>query len=349
MFSSKGGAMKRSILVLFAISVFLFSTFLAAAEKITFAASYRNLTDEYWVVWDAGAKNASESLGAAFLGLSADDDEAKQVADLEVAIARGVKALTVMPATAGALGSLIELCESKHVYAVSMWDRPASLTPDKYKYWVGHITMDSVKQGYTPAKALFEKMGGKGNIVALEGKPGTGSAEDRYLGLSQALKEYPGIKLLGHQTANYNRVDAVKVMEDFLSAYGGKIDGIWSANDDMALGAVEVLKPAGLAGGKIKITGVNATKEAVQAIINGDMTLTVSGDPWDMSGVGICYAYEALKGNILPESKQIIVLPSPVIDASNAKAYFASAFAAVRTADWKKVAAGIEKQIKAAK
>ena len=349
--------MKRLLMLMVVISVVLSAVVVFGAEKkkkaikaekITLACSYRNAVDEYWLHWDSGAKNASEALGAAYLGLSADDDEAKQVADLEVAITRGVKSLTIMPATAGALGSLVELCESKKVFVVSMWDRPASLTPDKYKYWVAHITMDTIKQGYTPAKVLFDKMGGKGNIVAFEGKPGTGSAEDRFEGLNQALKEYPGIKLLAHQTANYTRVDAVKVMEDFLSAYGESIDGIWAANDDMAIGAIEVLKPAGLAGGKIQIVGVNAIKEAIKAIMDGDMYATVSGEPWDMSGLGICYAYNALQGNMLPEKKQILVLPSPVVDASNAKAYYQSHFEGTRTADWKKKVEEVAQAIKAA-
>lgn len=319
-----------------------------AGEKLLLACSTRNSVNEYWLHWFDGAEAAAKGLGADYLAISADDDEAKQVADVEGAIVRGVKALTIMPATAGALGSLVELCESQEVYFVSMWDRPAELHPKDYKYWVGHITMDTVKQGYIPAKVLFDALGGKGKIVALGGMPGTGSAEDRHEGLKQALAEYPGIELLDYQTGNYSRVDAVKVMEDFLSAYGDDIDGVWSANDDMIVGAVEVLKPLGLAGGKIKIVGCDAIKEAIKAIVAGDIYATVSGDPWDMSGLGICYAYNAAMGNILPEDKQVIYLPSPVVDGSTAEEYYESYFVGERTADWKSRAEEVKKLIQEA-
>jgi ribose transport system substrate-binding protein len=340
-------------LIVLLVFAFGSTVFLAFAdrqkdEELLLACSTRNSVNEYWLHWFAGAESAAKGLGADYLGLSADDDEAKQVSDVEGAIVRGVNALTIMPATAGALGSLAELCESQKVYFASMWDRPAELVPSDYEYWVAHITMDTVKQGYTPAKVLFEALGGKGKIVALGGMPGTGSAEDRHEGLKQALAEYPGIELLDYQTGNYNRVDAVKVMEDFLSAYGDEIDGIWAANDDMVVGAIEVLKPLGLAGGKIKIVGVDAIKEAIKAIIDGDMYATVSGDPWDMSGLGICYAYNAAIGNILPEDKQIIYLPSPVVDASNAQEYYDSHFVGERSADWPARAADVTKAIKAA-
>ena len=211
------------------------------AQKILLANSFRNLVNEYWIHWNEGGENAANGLGCEYLSLSAENNEAKQMSDVERAIVRGVDAIAVMPVTAGALGAMVDLCESQKIWLVSMWDRPSALEPKDYRYWVAHITMDTVKQGYIPAKILCEALGGKGKIVAIGGLPGTGSAEDRYEGLKRALNEYPGIELLGYQSGDYNRVKAVKVMEDFLSAYGNKIDGIWCANDDMAVGAIEAV------------------------------------------------------------------------------------------------------------
>ena len=82
--------------------------------------------------------------------------------------------------------------------------------------------------------------------------------------------------------------------------------------------------------------------------MDGDMYATVSGDPWDMSGLGICYAFNALQGNLLPSDKRIVVLPSPVVDAKNAKEFYKSHFEGKRSADWKKRLAEVAKEIKSA-
>jgi ribose transport system substrate-binding protein len=326
-----------TIVLILCLGAFVFAADVAA-DEILLANSFRNLVNEYWIHWNAGGEHAAKGLGSQYLSLSADNNEAKQMSDIERAMARGVNGIAIMPATAGALGSMVELCESQNVWVVSMWDRPSALVPQDYKHWVAHITMDTVKQGYVPAKILFEALGGKGRIVAIGGLPGTGSAEDRHQGLKNALEEFPGVELLGYQSGDYNRVKGVKVMEDFLSAHGDEIDGIWCANDDMAVGALEVLKSSGLAGGKIKLVGVDAIKEAVKAIQDGDMFATVSGDPWSMSGLGMVYVYNAVNGKMVPEEDQIVLLDAPIVDHSNAAEYFQSNFAGERSADWQKIA-----------
>ncbi len=341
--------MKKVSMIIFLVSFIMVICMVSnvQAEKILLANSFRNLINEYWIIWNEGGENAAKGLGCEYLSLSAENKETKQMSDVEGAIARGVNAIAIMPVTAGALGAMIDLCEDRRIWVVSQWDRPSTIKPGDYKYWVAHITMDTVEQGYVPAKILCEALGGKGKIVALGGLPGTGSAEDRHEGLKRALKEYPGIEILGYQSGDYNRIVALKVMEDFVSAYGDKIDGIWCANDDMAVGAIEVLKPLGLAGGKIKIVGVDAIEEAVKAIIEGDMYATVSGDPWYMSGLGMVYAYNAVKEKILPEEEQIIMLEVPVVDQSNAAEYYQANFVGERTIDWEKISEEVAEKMQA--
>jgi len=342
--------MKKVSMIIFLVMFVMLICMVSAAqtEKILLANSYRNLINDYWIVWNKGGENAAKGLDCEYLSFSAENNESKQASDVEAAITRGVKAMAIMPVTAGALGAMIDLCEDQRIWVVSQWDRPSAIKPEDYKYWVAHITMDTVEQGHVPAKVLFEALGGKGKIVAIGGLPGTGSAEDRHEGLKKALKEYPGIELLGYQSGDYNRIVAVKVMEDFISAYGDKIDGIWCANDDMAVGAIEILKSLGLAGGKIKIVGIDATEGAVKAIIEGDMYATVSGDPWYMSGIGMVYAYNAVRGKILPEEEQIVMLEAPVVDQSNAAEYYQTNFVSERTIDWKKITEEVAEKMQAA-
>jgi ABC-type sugar transport system substrate-binding protein len=79
------------------------------------------------------------------------------------------------------------------------------------------------------------------------------------------LKDHPGIKLLDQQTANWDRTAAFPVMQTWLARYGKQITAVWAANDDMALGALEALRAAGLAG-RIPVVGVDGIPEAVAAI-----------------------------------------------------------------------------------
>lgn len=309
----------------------------AQEQKILLANSFRDFVEEYWVLWSAGSENAAKVLGCDYLPLSANSQETKQIADLESAIARGVDGIEIQPVTTDTLTSMVNFCEEEEVWFVTMWDKPDELLPKDYKYWAAHITMDDVRQGYVPGKVLFDALGGKGKVVAIGGLVGDSSATNRYEGLKIALKEYPGIELLDYQIGDWSRVKGVSIMEDFLASYGDEIDGLWCACDDMALGALEVIKSEGLAGGKIKIVGVDAIKEAVENVIKGDMYATVSGDSWYMGGLGLVYLYNAVKGNILPEEEQIIMLELPVVYQSNAEEYYQSVFVGERTIDWEKI------------
>jgi len=331
-------------LVIFVMMVCIVFSY-AQEEEILLGNTFTNLVNEYWVMWNEGAKNAAEGLGCKYLCLSANDSETKQVSDLEIAIAGGVDAIVIQPVTTDTLGVILDLCEEYKVLAITTWDKPKSLNPRDYKYWVAHITIDDVRQGYIMAKVLFEALGGKGKIVAIGGKPGDRGSRDRQDGLKKALKEYPGIQLLAYQEAGWIRFKAISVMEDFVSAFGDKIDGVWSGNDDMAMGAIEVLKPMGLAGGKIKIVGIDGIKGAAMAIKEGDMYATAAGDAWYMCGLATVYAYNAVKGNILPEEKQIFVLEPTIIDQSNVEEFYQANYVEEKSADWKKISEEVAKRI----
>ena len=115
-------------------------------------------------------------------------------------------------------------------------------------------------------------MGGKGNVVILEGVKGSLTSTDRVRGFNDAIKEFPEVKLLASQPANYQRLQALQVTENLMQSFP-QIDGVLAANDAMAIGALEALDGANR---KAVVVGINGSREAVELIKSG--RLLASGD-----------------------------------------------------------------------
>jgi len=133
-------------------------------------------------------------------------------------------------------------------------------------------------------------------VIALQGILDTSAAKDRFAGLEKALEESPDVELLEDQTANFSRTEALNVTRTLLTKHGDDLTGIWAANDDMALGAIQALEAAGR--DDVAVVGIDAVPQAIEAIEGGTMTATVSSDgPWQ-GGVGLAMGYCAAIGEI---------------------------------------------------
>jgi len=137
---------------------------------------------------------------------------------------------------------------------------------------IAFVGGDDYSLGLQTARFLIKSMGGKGNIVILEGVKGSLTNLDRVRGFNDAIKEAKDVKLLASQPANYQHLQAIQVLENLLQAHP-KIDGVLAANDAMAIGAIEALDGANR---QALVVGINGTKEAVEAIKAGK--LLASGD-----------------------------------------------------------------------
>ena len=104
---------------------------------------------------------------------------------------------------------------------------------------------DDVAAGAQEMQMMADKLGGKGNIVVLQGPLGQSGELDRTKGIKNVLAKYPDIKILAKDTANWKRDEAVNKMKNWMSSFGDQIDGIVAENDDMGLGALQALREAG--------------------------------------------------------------------------------------------------------
>jgi ribose transport system substrate-binding protein len=180
--------------------------------------------------------------------------------------------------------------------------------------FVTYIGADDFDIGYRQARYLFEKLGGKGKIVVIEGIPAAPTNRERVRGYQRAFVEFPGIEVLGSGVGNYQQPDAQRVMEKFLGEHA-QIDAVLSANDGMALGALEALKAANRTS---VVIGINGILPAVKAIETGALLASVDFNMFKIGCIATRAALRHHKGEPLPEK---IMLPAEIIDSTNYKAW----------------------------
>ena len=276
------------------------------AEAFYLGTVIRTLSNEYHSAWYRGGQLFAESvgLGQYHRGLHCEGDSEKQLTMMKSLIGEAGKdvVFNIDPNQSPDAKPIADLCAENKVYFMTQWNKPDDLHPWDYNpYWVAHMGVDGVPSGYYVAKELFKAMGGSGKIVALQGLLANVPAIQRFAGLQQALKENPSIELLEDQTAEWDRTKAVAVTEAFLAKYPD-LTGIWAANDNMGLGALEALKTAGKAG-IIPVCGIDGTSEAINACISKEFAATVNNDPMWQGGMGLSLAKAAQEGKINPDKE----------------------------------------------
>ena len=195
--------------------------------------------------------------------------------------------------------------------------------------FITFVGADDVAIGYREATYLFDHMGRKGKIVVLEGTPAAPTGRARLRGYARAFAETPSIEVLTSGVGNFQQADGKRVMQEFLQDFP-HIDAVLSANDSMALGALEALDASGRSA---TVMGINGILPAVRQIEAGRMLATVDFNMFKIGCTAARAAVRHLNGEPLPDK---IMLPAEVIDRTNYKAWLTPV--AQRTCpDWAEV------------
>jgi putative xylitol transport system substrate-binding protein len=140
---------------------------------------------------------------------------------------------------------------------------------DKLTSYVGN---DDVVAGRMEAEAIVKAIGGKGNVVIIEGPIGQSAQIDRSKGIDEVLSQHKDVKVLENKTANWSRAEALALVEDWLTSHPGQITGIIAENDEEALGAIQAMKSKGLDPKKIPVAGIDGVADGILAAKRGEMT-----------------------------------------------------------------------------
>jgi ribose transport system substrate-binding protein len=175
---------------------------------------------------------------------------------------------------------------------------------------VGYVGTDDVELAKVTGRYLLKAMGGKGNVVILDGPASNLTAQGRARGFREVIKEFPDVKLLGAKSGNYTRDDGDQAASDLLKSYP-QIDGIIAANDPMAIGAVDALKYYRR---KALVVGINASREVMELLKAGDIIGSGDYDSFVQGCAGVDMAVRNLRKEDTPKE---VMLKPVVIDKTN--------------------------------
>lgn len=291
----------------------------SAKDDVTLGVSIPTATHSFTagIVW--WSNKAKKDLEKEHPGLkvivktaSGASQQANQLQDL-LTVNR-INALVIMPFESASLTQPVAQLKKKGVY-VTVVDRGLTDTSAQDAYVAG----DNKAFGRLAAQYMAKTLDGKGEIVALRGIPTTLDNE-RMDAFTEVIKKYPGIKVLDAKYANWNRDDAFKVMQDYLTRFK-HIDAVWAADDDMAVGVLKAIKQSGRADIKEVFGGAGA-KGMVKMILDGSNPLIkadVSYSPKFIYDAIKLTAEARLKGERLPANT---IIPSVLITKQNAKEFY---------------------------
>jgi ribose transport system substrate-binding protein len=290
-----------------------------AQKKVVLGVSIPAATHSFMagvVYWANQAKadleKANPGLEVIVKTASGAPEQANQLQDL-MTISK-INALVVLPFESAALTKPVAQIKGKGVY-VTVVDRGLTDTSAQDAYVSGNNTTF----GSIPAEYLAKALNGKGNVVVMRGIA-TNIDNERNDAFNGALKAFPGIKVLDSKYGNWNRDDAFKVMQDYLTRFK-EIDAVWASDDDMAVGVLKAIDQAKRKDIKIVFGGAGA-KGAIKTLMEGSdprIQANVSYSPKFIYDAVKLTAEARLKDAKLPANN---IIPSVLITKDNAKQYY---------------------------
>lgn len=279
-----------------------------ANEEYEIVVIEKNLANPIWIALKEGAEQAGADAGCSVTVLAPNTAESneEQISLIQQQIAKGVDALVVIPADGTGISPAIEEANAANIPVINVDTRIDTSICSVATF----IAVENYTAGKETAKGLVDLMGGSGNVIILEGKPGTQSSIDIVGGANDVFAEYDDINVVASQAANWNRTDSYNVTLNLLEA-NPDATAIFAANDEMAMGALQAVAQNGREG-DILIAGLNANPDAVEAVNEGRLALTFDKNGYLQGYASVMAAVMTLNGETLESEYEVpgmLVLP----------------------------------------
>ncbi|SEN54194.1 substrate-binding domain-containing protein [Cryobacterium luteum] len=233
---------------------------------------------------------------------SAGMDVRTQANQIDQYISAAVDAIVVVPVQLETLQPQVAAAKAA---GIPFLDVNATLNNSEV---AGSVQPDDVAAGEQEAEMMMEALGGSGNVVILQGPLGGSGEINRGQGIDNVLAENPGITVLAKDTANWSRDEAINKVKNWISAFGGEIDGVIAQNDDMGLGAVQALREAGIEG--VPVVGIDGIEDGLNAVENGDFIGTSLQNGTVQLATGVAVAAKIARGEEV--DKNLLYLMPPI-------------------------------------
>ncbi|MGC5003500.1 ABC transporter permease/substrate-binding protein [Streptomyces sp. NBC_00353] len=260
--------------------------------------SLSTLNNPFFVQMKAGAQAEAKDAGVDLTVTDAQNDASQQANQLQNFTGAGMQSIIVNPVDSDAVGPAVRAANKADIPVVAA-DRGVNKAETATL-----VASDNVAGGRLAAKALADKLGGKGDIVVLQGTAGTSASRERGKGFTEGLKAYPGIKVVASQPADFDRTKGLDVMTNLLQSHP-RITGVFAENDEMALGAVKAL--GSKAGKSVDVVGFDGTPDGLKAVAAGTLYASVAQQPKELGKIAVQNAVEAARGKQVDSTVKVPV------------------------------------------
>ncbi|WP_122864292.1 sugar ABC transporter substrate-binding protein [Pseudomonas viridiflava] len=280
----------RIYTLLLATLLTLFSQWAAASYRI--GVSIARVDDNFMTYVRNGLDDAATQENVQIQFEDAQGDVVRQLNQVQGFLNQKVDAVIVLPVDTSATASMTRAAVAAKIPLVYV-----NRHPDERKLPTGVVTVASndIKAGQLQMRYLAEKLGGKGTLAIIMGDLAQNATHDRTEGVKQILKDYPNIKVVEQQSAEWQRSKGMDLTSNWLLA-GSRFDAIIANNDEMAIGAAMALQQAGKAKGEVAIVGIDGLPDGLAAIKRGMLVASVFQDPKAQAASAMQSAIKMIKG-----------------------------------------------------
>ena len=280
--------------------------------------------DNFLTVLRNGIQSQADSAGLKVQIEDAQNDVAKQLDQINNFIASGVDAIIVNPVDTSATQAMSDAAAAANIPLVYVNRQPINVDtlPDNQAF----VASNEVDSGTLETIALCDNWAAEGktevNVYVLQGELSNQAAVQR----TQDIHDVMGdgrckvkINIIDEQTANWSRDQAQNLMTNWLST-GAAFDGVISNNDEMAIGAIQAMKAAGIDMATVQVGGVDATQDALAAMQAGDLDVTVFQNAAAQGGGALDAAVKLAKGEAVDQK---VYVPFELVTPANVADYMA--------------------------
>ncbi len=276
----------------------------AAQQKITIGVSLAQDDNPFYIAMLRGIRARALELGWEVATVSANEDKVKQINGVQDLVARGVKGILISPIDAVGVNAAYDAAKTGNVPIVSV--ARGSTSPNQTL----HVAMDEKQIGRDIAEWTAKQIGGEGKVAMLLGPSGAPTFRNLAEGYTEVMAKHPKIQIAFRNDGPLTRERGVKNAEDALVA-NPDLKAIYTANDDVALGAMQAVLASNR---KTLVTGMNGVPPALRAIKDGNLAMTIELNPvlWGRLGVDVLATY--LKGD---KVEPRVFIQHVIIDKTN--------------------------------
>jgi D-xylose transport system substrate-binding protein len=312
--------MKKNLLAL--LSILMIASFVLAAcgggggaaqpvaGKTKVGLSFSDFATERWKNEEVLMRGQLEKLGYEVISAEANHDVKLQNDQIDNMVSQGVKGLLVVAEDGDAVVTSVDKAADAGVKVIA-YDRLI-----KTSKIAAYMSFDNVEVGRQQALGVMTAMGLPGSttwtkdnpikLVQLAGSPTDNNATLFTKGQTEVLQPYVDsgvVKIVAQQGVdNWDAANALKLMENILTAQNNKVDAVVASNDGTALGALQAMKAQGLAG-KVPISGQDATADGSNSIVKGELTVSILKDFRNLTPLATKVMDQLIKGQPVENMK----------------------------------------------